>query len=143
MLLHESWELLRDGESHPCTWLLSYCALQQSTVIYFVRNASPDHIRATLKPATFLKQASAKRSPRCRYTRRRPSGRKRVKRDSFVKRTHLHLPVRQSGADQRTDSGHEDHSHAIDFAQFLEKARRPVSRKHLTRHSIVETLTPK
>jgi hypothetical protein len=35
-------------------------------------------------------QASAKHSPEHRYTRRRPSGRKRVNRDSSVKKTHLH-----------------------------------------------------
>ena len=34
-------------------------------------------------------QASANRSPRCRYRRRRPSARKRVNRDSSVKKTRL------------------------------------------------------
>ena len=29
--------------------------------------------------------------------------------------------VTELGADQRTDGGHDDHSHAIDFAQFFEK----------------------
>ena len=38
-------------------------------------------------------QASAKRSPRRRYTRRRPSGRKRVNRDSSVKKTRLHCLI--------------------------------------------------
>ena len=38
-------------------------------------------------------QASAKRSPRRRYIRCRPSGRKRVNRDSSVKRTRLHCLI--------------------------------------------------
>jgi hypothetical protein len=38
-------------------------------------------------------QASAKRSPRRRYTRRRPSGQKRMNRDSSVKKTRLHCLV--------------------------------------------------
>ena len=38
-------------------------------------------------------QASVKRSPRRRYIRCRPSGRKRVHRDSSVKRTRLHCLI--------------------------------------------------
>ena len=38
-------------------------------------------------------QASAKRSPRCLYTWGRPSGRKRVNRDSSVKKTSLHCLI--------------------------------------------------
>ena len=41
--------LQRGGEPHPCTLQLSYCPLQQSTVIFPERNASPDHNRATHK----------------------------------------------------------------------------------------------
>ena len=74
-------------------------------------------------------QASGKSSSRRRYTRRRPSGRKkRVKRDLSVKRTRLHCFIGKawvhgllttpydatdmpgSGANQSTDGGHEDHS---------------------------------
>ena len=32
------------------------------------------------------------------------------------------IDVPESGADQRTDGGQEDHTHAIDFAQFLRNA---------------------
>jgi hypothetical protein len=38
-------------------------------------------------------QALAKRSPRRRFTRRRPSGRKRVNRDSSVKKTRFHCLI--------------------------------------------------
>lgn len=73
-----------------------------------------------------------------RYTRRQPSGRKRVMSDPSLKRTRLHCLIENGlvygllttiydatdmpelGMDQSTDGRYQDHSYAIDFAQFLE-----------------------
>ena len=74
--------------------------------------------------------------PRRRYIRRRPSGRKKSKARLVIKKDSSPLlywkspgcmgcynatGVPESRAGQRTDGWHEDHSHAIDFAQFWEK----------------------
>ena len=40
----------RNLDFHPCTFLLSYCPLQQSTGIYPVHNACPDHNKPIPKP---------------------------------------------------------------------------------------------
>ena len=66
-------------------------------------------------------------------------GKKRVKRDSSIKKNRLYCiienrlgawavnhvleptDVPESGVYQRTDGGHEDNSHMIDFAKFVEK----------------------
>ena len=50
-----------------------------------MRYPSPDHKRAAPNLSLSRTQASVKRSPRCLYTRRQPSGRKRVNHDSSVK----------------------------------------------------------
>ena len=53
-------EGLQRGEgSHPCTLLLSYCPLQQSTVLLPHGQCSPDHNGATPKPIPFDKASWA------------------------------------------------------------------------------------
>ena len=45
-----------------------------------------------------------------------------ISNEAVVRRVWLHsFSPRLSGADQRTDDGHEDHSHSINFTEFLEK----------------------
>ena len=78
-----------------------YCPQQKSTVILSCEQCPPPPSPPTITEpppnrSRSTTQASAKRSPRRRYTRRRPSARKRVNLDSSVKRTRLHCLIGNS-----------------------------------------------